>query len=316
MGLSHWLILTDGSDGLLQRADGTERTARRVSRAMPPSDQPKEAVSPPRVLPPRLQFVTPDTAVPDGVRREAKTKMRRPAVLRSTWIADVDGVSVRRRPPIWQGLFPQPACLIKGQLIPETLSPMRLLGYARVSVGSQASSLQVEALVSAGVEPHDVYSDLTLGGNELDRPGMRRLLECAHEGDTVVVWRIDCLGRSLIEVLDILTMLVERGIGVRSLQDGIEPGTPAGRQMLTLLVSLAKYERHFKGERIAAGMASARFAGTKLGRPPVDPDAIRDKLRAVEDLRARGMTAAGAAQLVGWSRATFYRHQQERGSRR
>jgi DNA invertase Pin-like site-specific DNA recombinase len=109
-------------------------------------------------------------------------------------------------------------------------------------------------------------------------------------------------------------MLGERGIILRSLRDGIDPSAPNGRLMLNLLASLAEYERHFSSERIAASKRAARQAGTKLGRPPVDPDAGHEKLRVVEQARARGLTAADAAQLVRWSRAMLYRHQQQHGS--
>lgn len=203
------------------------------------------------------------------------------------------------------------------QEISETLSDVRILGYTRVSDASSDAAVQTDALMSAGVALNDVFSDTVAGAKRAsERPGIRLLLANAGEGDTVVVWRLDRLGRSLGEVLDTVTMLGERGINLCSLQDGIAPGTTDGHLMLNLLASLAEYDRHLARERIAAGMASAQQAGTRLGRPPVDPEAILDKIRAVEDARARGLTAADAAQLVGWSRATFYRHQQERGSQR
>lgn len=190
-----------------------------------------------------------------------------------------------------------------------------MLGYTCATTNSNDILPQLVALLSSGVDPEYVFLDgMSDATKDPNRPGLHRLLANAEDGDTLIVWRLDCLGRSVVEVLDTVTMLVERGISVRSLQDGIDPRMLAGRQMLTLLVSLAKYERELKGKRIAAGMASARFAGTKLGRPPIDPEAIRDKLRAVEEARARGFSAADAARTVGWSRATFYRHQQELGS--
>lgn len=193
---------------------------------------------------------------------------------------------------------------------------MRLLGYTRFTDDRDAA-IQLDALTSAGVKSPNIFSDVTAAERETtDRPGMSRLSDNAEEGDTVVVWRVDRLGRSLSEALETVTMLADRGIGVCSLQDGIDPGTLDGRLMLNLLVRLAEYERTVKGERIAAGMAAARESGTRLGRPPLDPVLIRDKIRSIEDARARGLTAADAAQLVGWSRATFYRHQQEHGSER
>jgi len=194
---------------------------------------------------------------------------------------------------------------------------MKLLGYMRTVTSGQDLHPQLKVLAAAGVQPQDVSADvLTIAEKASDRPGMRCLLESAEPGDTVIVARIDRLGRSLSEVLDTVTLLSERGINLRSVQDGIDTRTKHGRVMVDLLASLAEYDRHLTGERIAAGMASSRKTGTRLGRPPLDPSEIRDKIRAVEDARARGVTAADAAQLVGWSRATFYRHQQEHGSQR
>ena len=187
---------------------------------------------------------------------------------------------------------------------------MRLLGYTRVSTISQDAQLQRDALLAVGVEPRDVFADVTSGSRTaVDRPGMRRLLEYATAGDTVVVWRVDRLGRSLIDVLNTVDLLRERQITVRSVQDGIDPATSTGRLMLNMLATLAEYERELITERINAGIAAARQSGTQFGRPPVDPRVVAEKLTVTADARAKGRTAAEAAQLVGWSRATLYRHQ-------
>ncbi len=148
---------------------------------------------------------------------------------------------------------------------------MRFLGYTRVNSVTDDAGLQTDALMSAGVLPHDVRGDV-IGGSKVDRdrPGMRALMADAAMGDAVVVWRIDRLGRSLSEVLDTVTMMVERGLYLLSVQDGIDSRTASGRLMVDFTVSLAKYERHLTGERVAAGMSSARRAGKRLGRPPLD----------------------------------------------
>ena len=187
---------------------------------------------------------------------------------------------------------------------------MRLLGYTRVSTISQDAQLQRDALLAVGVEPRDVFADVTSGSRTaVDRPGMRRLLAYATADDTVVVWRVDRLGRSLIDVLNTVDLLRERQINVRSVQDGIDPATSTGRLMLNMLATLAEYERELITERINAGIAAARQSGTQFGRPPVDPRVVAEKLTVTADARAKGRTAAEAAQLVGWSRATLYRHQ-------
>lgn len=191
---------------------------------------------------------------------------------------------------------------------------MKLVGYARVSATSADTRPQLDALVAAGVPTGHVFSDVTSGGDAADRPNLRLLLEQAEEGDTIVVWRIDRLGRSLVEVLETVRELSERGISIRSVRDDIDPSTTHGRLMLDLLAKLAEYERHLTSELIAEGTASARRLGKRRGRPPVDADAVHAKLRVIEDARARGLPAAQAVQLAGWSRATYYRHQRQVGT--
>ncbi len=193
---------------------------------------------------------------------------------------------------------------------------MRHLGYTRVSTASQDPQLQLDALAAAGVERRDVFADVTSGSKAgADRPGMKKLLAYVEPGDTVVVWRVDRLGRSLIDVLNTVNLLHDRGVQLRSVSDGIDPSTSTGRMMLNLLATLAEYERELIVERVNAGIAAARQNGTRFGRPTVDPAVVADKLAVVADARAKGRTAADAAQLVGWSRATLYRHQQAQAAR-
>ena len=107
---------------------------------------------------------------------------------------------------------------------------MRLLGYTRVSTVGQDPTLQHDALVTAGVQDRDVFSDVTSGAkNATERPGMKKLLAYAQPGDTVVVWRIDRLGRSLLDVLNTVNLLRERDVKIKSISDGIDPETSSGR---------------------------------------------------------------------------------------
>lgn len=187
---------------------------------------------------------------------------------------------------------------------------MRLLGYTRVSTAYQDSQLQLDSLLSEGVQRRDVFSDVTSGSKSaVDRPGMKKLLDYAEEGDTLVVWRVDRLGRSLIDVLNMVNLLRGRGVALRSISDGIDPATSTGRLMLNMLATLAEYERELITERVNAGIAVAKANGTRFGRPVVDPAVIASKLEIVQQERAKGRTAADAARLVGWSRATLYRHE-------
>ncbi len=188
---------------------------------------------------------------------------------------------------------------------------MRLLGDTRVSTASQDAQLQLDALVDSGVQKRDVFADVTSGSRTaIERPGMKRLLDYAESGDTVVVWRIDRLGRSLIDVLNTVNLMRDKGVKIKSLSDGIDPETTSGRLMLGMLATLAEYERELITERVNAGIAAAKQSGTRFGRPPVDPAVIAEKLDIARDARAKGRTAEEAARLVGWSRATLYRHQQ------
>lgn len=188
---------------------------------------------------------------------------------------------------------------------------MRLLGYTRVSTAAQDAQLQLDALLSVEVQKRDVFVDVTSGSRTAaERPGMKKLLDYAESGDTVVVWRVDRLGRSLMDVLNTVNLLRGRGVELRSIADGIDPATTAGRLMLNMLATLAEYERELITERVNAGIAAAKASGTRFGRPTVDVSVIADKLAIVNDARAKGRTAEEAARLVGWSRATLYRHQQ------
>ena len=194
---------------------------------------------------------------------------------------------------------------------------MRLLGYTRVSTVGQDPTLQFEALRAAGVQDRDVFSDVTSGSkNASDRPGMKNLLAYATAGDTVVVWRIDRLGRSLLDVLNTVNLLRDRDVKIKSVADGIDPETSSGRLMLGMLATLAEYERELITERVNAGIAAAKSQGVRFGRPPVDPEVINRKLAIVAEERAKGRSAEKAASLVGWSRATLYRHLQNAEQRK
>ncbi|MGH3800436.1 MAG: recombinase family protein [Pseudonocardiaceae bacterium] len=191
-----------------------------------------------------------------------------------------------------------------------TIVDVRLLGYTRVSTTAQDARLQLDALAAAGVQARDVFSDITSGSRAgVERPAMSKLLAYAERGDVVVVWRIDRLGRSLLDVLSTVNLLRDKGVDVRSVSDGIDPATTNGRLMLGMLATLAEYERELITERVNAGIAAARESGTRFGRPRVDPREITEKLTVAAEARAKGRTAEQAARLVGWSRATLYRYQ-------
>lgn len=184
-----------------------------------------------------------------------------------------------------------------------------LLGYVRVSTTDQHGAAQRDALLEAGVEEKYIYFDQLSGAKAAkERPGLSALLAFAREGDTVLVYRIDRLGRSLIDVLNTVAEMQERGIGLKSLVDGIDPSTASGRLQLGLFATLAEYERELINERVRAGVMAAQARGVKFGQQPVDETTIEDKIETARQLLAEGKTATRVAKTVGWSRATLYRY--------
>jgi hypothetical protein len=147
----------------------------------------------------------------------------------------------------------------------ETVSGMgHLLGYARVSTADQQAHLQVDALQRAGC--YRVFTE-TASGARPDRPTLEQVLDQLRPGDTLVVWKLDRLGRSLRHLVDTVTGLAERGVGFRSLQEAIDTTTPGGKLVFHVFAALAEFERDLIRERTAAGLAAARARGRHVGRP-------------------------------------------------
>src|SRR5215217_4855322 len=178
-----------------------------------------------------------------------------------------------------------------------------LLGYARVSTTDQHPQLQVDALERAGC--YRVFTE-TASGTRSDRPTLVQVLDQLRPGDTLVVWKLDRLGRSLRHLVDTVTGLAERGIGFRSLQEAIDTTTPGGKLVFHVFAALAEFERDLICERTSAGLAAARARGRHGGRPPVLQG---HKLEVARELYASGQyTVAQIATTLGVSRASIYRH--------
>ncbi len=141
-----------------------------------------------------------------------------------------------------------------------------LLGYARISTTDQDASLQHDALTVAGCVR--IFSD-TASGARADRPELLRMLDYARAEDTIVVWRLDRLGRSLSNLVELVNELAERQIDLRSLQENIDTPTPTGRLIFHVFGSLGEFERELIRERTKAGLASARARGRVGGRRPI-----------------------------------------------
>ncbi|WP_253905217.1 recombinase family protein, partial [Arthrobacter sp. H14] len=182
-----------------------------------------------------------------------------------------------------------------------TYTDAMLLGYARVSTTDQDASMQVSALMEAGVKEKHIFIDQLSGAKAArERLAMTELLKYAREGDEVICWRIDRLGRSLIDVLNTVEELTKQDIGLRSLVDGVDPSTAQGRMQLGLFATLAEYERELINERVRAGVAAAQARGVKFGKKAPDPEKVENKVAAARRLLADGKTAAQAADAVNW----------------
>ena len=176
------------------------------------------------------------------------------------------------------------------------------IGYARVSTAGQDEALQLDALQGAGVDR--VFVDRA-SGTLTERPGLTSALECARPGDSLVVWRLDRLGRSLRHLIDVVQGLQQREVAFVSLTEQIDTSTPGGRLIFHVFASLAEFERELTRERTMAGLAAARARGRTGGRPTVWTP---EKLRTARAMRDSGeYDVAGIARVLGVSRASVYR---------
>lgn len=154
---------------------------------------------------------------------------------------------------------------------------MRNIGYGRVSTVEQSLDLQVSALTAAGCDK--ILTDDGYSGSDFSRPGLTTLLRTLRSGDTLTVWRLDRLGRSLFELLKLIRDLNERGVEFRSLNENLDTSTSAGRLLLHVIASMAEFERSLISERTRAGMAAARARGSRIGRRPSMTDDQRREAR-------------------------------------
>jgi len=177
-----------------------------------------------------------------------------------------------------------------------------LIGYARVSTAEQNLDLQRQALTGAGCKK--IFED-TISGTRAERPGLTKALDVLRVGDTLVVWKLDRLGRSVKQLVDLVAELHTEGIEFHSLTDSINTGTPSGRFFFHVMASLAEMERELTIERTRAGLEAARARGRQGGRPSsLTDDQARTARRLYEQ---KDMTVAQIGQVLGVSRSTVYR---------
>ena len=183
----------------------------------------------------------------------------------------------------------------------------RLVGYCRVSTDSQELRLQEDALLKAGVPKRLIFHD-KIGGAKADRPGLDKCLQEVGEGDTLVVWRLDRLGRSVRHLIDLVEHLRQRKVGFKSICDGaIDTTTASGELIFNVFASLAQFERRLIQERTKAGLQSARARGRLGGRKPLSPD-HPSVLAAKKMFADKSMPVADICTTLRISRPTLYRY--------
>ncbi len=176
-----------------------------------------------------------------------------------------------------------------------------LIGYARVSTQDQNLDLQTEALAKAGCKK---IFDEKISGSHAERPGLAKLQEALRDGDTLVVWKLDRLGRSVKHLVDLVGELHKRGVQFKSLTDAIDTGTASGRFFFLVMASLAEMERELTIERTQAGLKVARQLGRTGGRKR---QMTESKIKSAKKLLASGVPPRDVAANLGVSVPTLYR---------
>lgn len=180
----------------------------------------------------------------------------------------------------------------------------RLIGYARVSTPDQSLDMQIQALIKAGVDPQHIYSE-TISGALAKRPRLEAALKAADEGDTLVVWKLDRLGRSTLDLLKRLEWMGEHKIGFRSITEQIDTTTPIGKLLLLLLSAISQFERDLIAERSREGMRNYIAKGGRVGK---EREFTPDKVKAAHKAIIAGKTIAEIADEYGVTATTVYNY--------
>lgn len=175
-------------------------------------------------------------------------------------------------------------------------------GYIRVSTTDQNSDLQYQALVAAGCVR--CFEDFGHSGAKTERPALNELLDTLQAGDTLVVWKLDRLGRSTIHLLQILDKLRDRDIAFQSLTEGVDTTTPAGRMVFSIIAAMAEMERENLRERTKAGLMAAKKRGQRLGRPLAMTE---DQVELAQELLDSGKRKSEIARSLNVDYSTLRR---------
>jgi DNA invertase Pin-like site-specific DNA recombinase len=178
-----------------------------------------------------------------------------------------------------------------------------LIGYMRVSTDTdrQNTNLQFDSLIQAGIDERNIFEDKASGAKD-DRAGLAKALEFVKEGDTLVVWKLDRLGRSLPHLIEIINQLKSKGVAFKTLTEGFDSSIPSGELIFHMFGALAQFERSLIKERVNAGLESARKRGRIGGRPKAIE---QEKLDAILEALASGTSKSAVCRTFDVKRSTL-----------
>jgi DNA invertase Pin-like site-specific DNA recombinase len=184
------------------------------------------------------------------------------------------------------------------------------IGYARISTREQNLDMQVMALEDAGCEK--IYEEV-VSGAKAERPVLNNIINQLRDGDVLIIWKLDRLGRSLKHLVELVHTLIQKNIGIRSLNDPIDTTTPQGRLIFNIFASLAEFERDIICERTQAGLSAARARGRLGGRPRGLPKKAEATACAAETLYREGkLSVIQIAKKLSISKRTLYKYLRHR----
>lgn len=185
------------------------------------------------------------------------------------------------------------------------------IGYARVSTADQNLRMQVDALKAEGCK--HIYEE-KISGSKTERKELQRMLETVRDGDTIVIWKLDRLGRSLKHLVELVSQLMEKGVGLKSLNDPIDTSTSQGRLIFNIFASLAEFERDIIRERTMAGLKAARVRGRRGGRPKgLSKEGIRTSILAASLYKGKESSISEICDALKISRPTLYKYLRYQG---